>query len=437
MPGRTDFRPCGERGAGILTPTIAFERLLVALLVGFLIGLDRERAELRKAHHLFAGVRTFPLIAVSGALPMLAGGALGTWLVVAVFLAVAGVVLISYARTSVGGHVGATTEIAAFVTFLLGVLSGAGEVFVAGGAGIAVAILLAAKPRLQTFSRALSSEEITAVLELAVISCIVLPLLPNRAYGPWQALNPFEIWLMVVLVSAVSFAGFVAMRLFGEDRGLGMTGVIGGVASSTAVTLALADRTRADVTIARPAAAAAALASSVMCVRVAVLAAASGPGILPRLLPVIVAMALAGAGVAWFVGRRAAAEPAGAAARMSNPFSLKAAVTFGLVYAVVLLVVRGASFRYGAAGMFLAAALSSLADVDAVSIAFSRGGPLLDGWRGPAAAVSIALVGNTLVKLGIALAAGRGRFRIYAAGALATVALVGSVAAAGVYAAWP
>jgi len=206
------------------TPPGEVLRLLVAILIGFLIGLDRERAEVRKQHQLFAGVRTFALIALAGAVPALMLEHWGAIPLLASFLAVAGVVIVAYARSSAAGSIGSTTEVAALVTFLLGALAGAGQPLLAGGTAIAVAVLLAAKPGLERFSRALTTQEIGAALELGVISCIVLPLLPREGFGPWQVWNPFEIWLVVVVVSALSFAGFIAMRLFGEQRGLLVAG---------------------------------------------------------------------------------------------------------------------------------------------------------------------------------------------------------------------
>jgi len=241
-------------------PTGSFERLLVALLVGFLIGLDRERAEVRKHHQLFAGIRTFPLIALAGAVPMLVVDIAGSALVVASFLAVAAIAVVSYIRSSAAGGIGATTEVAALATFLLGALAGAGQLVVAGAAGVGVAVLLVAKPRLEAFSRALTAEELSAALELAVISVIVLPLLPNRGYGPWQVLNPFGIWLVVVLVTTLSFAGFVAVRVWGERQGLAIAAGIGAVVSSTAVTIAMATRSRTHKDLAGVTAAAAVLA---------------------------------------------------------------------------------------------------------------------------------------------------------------------------------
>jgi uncharacterized membrane protein (DUF4010 family) len=409
----------------------SFERLLVALLVGFLIGLDRERTEARKAHRLFAGVRTFPLIALAGAVPMLLMARTGPALLVASFVAVAGVAVVSYLRSSAAGDIGATTEMAALATFLLGALAGGGDMVVAAAAGVAVAVLLVAKPRLEAFSRALTQEELAATLELAVISIIVLPLAPNHGYGPWQLLNPFEIWLIVVLVSALGFAGFVAVRLWGQQRGLAVTGIVGALVSSTAVTVAMATQAREAKGLARTAAAATVLASTIMCARVLVLTGAIDARILPRLLPVAGAMATVGGIGAWLLGRHA--EPTGSEApstTFSNPFRLTAATSFGVMFALILVLVRVAQEYGGARGLYAAAGLSALADVDAVSMALTRLGSSQGTWATPATGVNIAMVTNTLVKMAIALVMGAGRFRRYVAQALLAMSAIGAVAAA-------
>jgi uncharacterized membrane protein (DUF4010 family) len=408
------------------------ERLLVALMIGILIGLDRERAEVRKARQIFAGVRTFPLVALSGAIPVLLVDRVGPLLLAVSLMAIAAIAVVSYVRSSATGDIGATTEVAAVATFLLGALAGAGQLVVAGACGVAVAVLLVAKPKLEGFSRALTPEELTAALELAVITVIVLPLLPNRGYGPWQVLNPREIWLVVVLVTALSFVGFVAMRLLGERRGMQVTGAVGGLVSSTAVTMAMAERSRSGEGLARAAAAAAVVASSIMPLRMAVLAGAVNAGILPRLLPVVGAMALAGLVAAWVLSRRQD-ETAESRTTIRNPFSLVAALSFAAIYGVVLLVVRGAGEYFGSGGTFAAAGLSAVADVDAVTIAFSRSGPGATAWQIPAAAVAVAAVTNTLVKLGIGVGMGAGRFRRYMAVSLGAMALIGAAAGAVVY----
>lgn len=411
----------------------SLEGLLVALLVGFLIGLDRERADVRKGREVFAGVRTFPLIALAGAVPMVLMPIAGPALLVASFAAVAAVAVVAYIRSSAAGEIGATTEMAAIASFLLGALAGSGQYVLAGAAGVTVAVLLVAKPRLEAFSRSMPADEVRAVLELAVISVIVLPLLPNRGFGPWGVLNPFDIWLIVVLVSALSFAGYLATRALGERRGLAVAGAVGGLVSSTAVTLAMAERTRADEGIGRPAASAVVLASCVMSLRMAVLGGIINARILPRLLPVVGVMAVVGGLAALWLARDPGDDPMGSGGHLANPFSLKAALSFGVLYAIILLAVRAAQAYLGDGGTYAAAALSGVADVDAVTIAFSRLGPMADDWRTPAAAVTLAAVVNMLVKMGMGVGAGRGRFRRYVAVSLGLMALVGGATGAIVY----
>lgn len=418
-----------------MTPetSTAFLRLGIALFAGLLIGLDRERAEQRKAREIFGGIRTFPLIALAGCTPMLIGGLTGTLLTVASFLAVAGVALMSYWRSTASGHIGATTELAAVATFLVGVMAGMGMLVVAGSAGITVAVLLTAKPSLEQISRAMSPQEVTAVLQLAVISGIILPILPNRGYGPWNVINPRDLWLVVVLVAALSFAGFVAMRLLGEKRGLMITGAVGGLVSSTAVTVAMADRSRDAEKLAEPAAAAAVLASSIMALRIAVFAGVINTGLLPQLLPACLAMAIAGALAARYIARADRSGVVEAGDRIRNPFNLRQAAVFALIYGAITLAVRAAQEYLGQGAMFAAAALGSIADVDAVTIAFTRLGPDESGWRWVAAAITLAAVINTLVKLGIAWVRGAGSFRKLSALGLGSMAVIGVAAGTAVF----
>jgi uncharacterized membrane protein (DUF4010 family) len=407
-------------------------RLLVAILIGFLIGLDRERAEVRKQHQLFAGIRTFSLIALAGAVPALMQDRWGAIPLVASFIAVAGVTIVAYARSAAAGSIGSTTEVAALVTFLLGAMAGAGQPLLAGGAGIAVAVLLAAKPSLERFSRALSGQELEAVLELGVITCIVLPLLPRQGYGPWSVWNPFDIWLVVVVVSALSFAGFIAMRLLGERRGLLIAGLVGSLVSSTGVTVAMAQHSRSSPTLARSAATAAILASAVMGVRVLVLVAAYGAGALPRLAPAVLVLALVSVAVAGLINRRTELPAAEATpALITNPFSLRAALSFALLFACVLLLVPAARIWLGNSGNFAAAAVCALLDVDAMTIAFAHGAPAGGAWREVAAAITLGVTTNTLVKAGIVAVLARGAFRrwVITGLTLAAIACAGTGAA--------
>ena len=409
-------------------PVPSLERLLVALMIGILVGLERERAEARKERPLFAGIRTFPLIALAGAIPMLLPSPVGAALLVTTSMGIGVVAVVSYIRSSGEGKIGATTEIAALATFLLGALAGFGELTVAGSAGVAIAVLLAAKPPLERFSKALTAEEVSAVLELAVITVIVLPLLPNRSYGPWNALNPREIWVVVVMVSGLSFVGFVAMRVLGARRGMAVTGAVGGLVSSTAVTISMAERSHAAVV--RPAAASATvLASTIMCVRIGVLAGLVNPAILPGLLPILIVMAVSGGVAAWAMGRGhgRTTTPDGS---ITNPFSLRAALTFAAVYAIVLVCVRAAEVYLGQGGIYLVSALSATVSVDAPTVALARLGNTNTDWA--AAAIGVVAVTNTLVKLVIAVSYGEGTFRTQVGTALGVMALLGGLTGLGI-----
>lgn len=414
-----------------MPPTIdSLERLLVALLVGLLVGLDRERAEVRKGRKLFAGIRTFPLIALLGAALSLLRFEFGPLPLVAGLAAVAAIALVSYRQSLRKGDVGATTEIAALATFALGALAGAGQLIVAGATGVAVAVLLVTKPRLERLSRAISEAELSAVLELAVITAIVLPLLPDRGYGPWGALNPFRIWLVVVLVSAVSLAGFVAIRWKGERAGVFLSAALGALVSSTATAAALAQRSRETPDYAPTLAAASTLASSVMCARIGVFVLVVRPALLARLAPALGVMAAIGTVATLLLARGKVERPAGAREpQVQNPFSLRAALVFGAIYAGAVLLVRAASAWLGSSGTLLAAGVSGLVDVDAVSLALARGAETV-GLDQAAIGIVIACASNNLFKAGIGVARGAGRFRRDFAFALAAMTLAGAAAAA-------
>jgi uncharacterized membrane protein (DUF4010 family) len=402
----------------------SLQRLLVALLVGLLIGLDRERSEARKNRRQFAGVRTFPLIALlAGALSLVS-----VWLLALGFVAVGAIALVSYRESTQKGDIGATTEVAALVTYALGALAGEGQLVVTGAVGVAVMALLVTKVSIERLSRKISEEELMAVLQLAIITAIVLPLLPDREYGPWGVWNPFKIWMVVVLVSALSFAGFVAVRWKGEQAGLFWAAGLGALVSSTATTVAMAQRSREAPDQGRRIAAAAILASVVMCGRLVVLVVAVKPSLVPRLaIPLGAAVAVGLAFV--LVLRRGSEPPAAPASPHTNPFSLWPALLFGAIFAGVLLLVKACEQWLGTKGSWLAALLSGLVDVDAVTVAIARGvGDT--GADEAVTAIVLACVSNNLFKAGAAVAGGAGRFRRDVAAGLSAMAVAGGVAAA-------
>lgn len=392
----------------VAQPNIALLRLAVAAVLGLLLGLERERSDAH-GEHMFAGVRTFPLFALLGATIVLAAGAVGL-AVAAGFLAVAALVIASYARTSATGAVGATTEMAALAAYWLGVLAGGGALLVAGALGITVAVLLMAKERLEAFPRALSAAEVRAALTFAVITVIVLPVLPDARYGPWDVWNPRRLWLLVVLVSGLSFAAFVAMRLWGSRRGLYVSGLLGGLVSSTAVTVSFAEQSRRMPQHAASLAAASGLASLVMLARVGVLAVVTGPAVLGVLGPFLAGAGAAGGVALALLARRHRAAP-GQEGSVTNPFSLVEAIKFAALFAAVLLAVEAARRYLGSWGVVAAAAIAGLTDVDAITLSLAGLSREEMAPRVAGAAIAIAALANTAAKGAYASWLGEKRYR--------------------------
>ncbi|HXF95257.1 MAG TPA: MgtC/SapB family protein [Gemmatimonadales bacterium] len=410
----------------VAQPEAALLRVLVAALLGGLIGVERERDETDRPREHFAGVRTFPIIAALGAALGLIAGGVGP-AVVAGFLGVAALVAVSYAHSSRAGDVGATTEVAALATYWIGTMAGLGAFLLAGALGIGLTALLAAKQRLEAFPRALTPAELEATLTLAVITVVVWPLLPDARYGPWGVWNPRALWALVVLVCGLSFAAFVAMRFWGASRGLYVSGLLGGLVSSTAATVSFATRSRETPAQGGALAVAAGLASLVMLGRVVVLAGVAGPAVLPHLGPFAGAAALGGV-VALAALARSPAPTGEAAPALANPFRLREAIRFAVLYGVVLVLVEAAGRFLGTWGVLAAAVVAGFTDVDAItlSLAALAGRELAPETAG--LAIALATLSNTAAKAAYAAWLGRGRFRRGVAVALGSAFTSGTAA---------
>jgi uncharacterized membrane protein (DUF4010 family) len=394
----------------IAAPTEA-ELLLrfgVALGLGMLLGLERERRKEDEAG--FAGVRTFALIALSGALSAWIGERLGiAWITPITFAAVALLVLASYVLSSLRGDLGITTEVTALVAFLMGVMCERGEVQLAAAVGVAVTLVLVLKEWLHALAGRIEAEDVAATLKFAIVSLIVLPLVPDRSFGPppFDVLNPYRIWLMVVLISAVDFVSWLLVKLIGREHGIGLTGLLGGLVSSTALTLGFTKRSRQQPELGRPLALGILLAWTVMIARVAVLVGVTRLELLRGLAAPLGAMAAVSALAILWLWRRARAEARAEVASGSNPFELGKAVRFGLLFGAVVFLARAADVWMGARGVYLASLLAGLTDVDAITLSMAQMSS-----RDPQAtetaarAVALAVVANTLVKGGIAASAG-------------------------------
>jgi uncharacterized membrane protein (DUF4010 family) len=384
------------------------QRAAVALLLGLLVGVERERNR-KPGEEQFAGIRTFPLIGLLGFLGALAAEGRSVVVFAAVWLGFAALVVASYVMTAIAGEKGATTEVAAFLVFLAGALCFWDQVGFASAAGVVAALLLSLRQVLHGLVARLVPEDLLAAMKLALITVVVLPLLPDRALGPYGAWNPRSLWRYVVLIAAISFAGYVASRAFGARRGILLAGVAGGLTSSTAVTLAFARRSGEEPALARPLAGGILIASTIMFPRVLVIAAAVHPPLLGPLAPPIAALTLAGTAAGLTLLRREAESGDAELLQRGNPLELGPALRFGALLAVIFLVSRWAYATFQAGGLYVASLLAGTTDVDAITVqAASQTRETGGAAFVPIAvtAILLAAVSNTAVKGGLTVVLG-------------------------------
>ncbi len=381
-----------------------FQTLGISLGLGLLVGLQREHV----AKHI-AGIRTFPLITVTGTLAAMLAGMYGGWILAAALAGVIAILVLGVAVEIRRGEaeVGITTEIAVLAMFLVGAMLVEGPRSAAVAVGAGVAVLLQLKAPMHRFVQRVGERDIRAVMQFALITLVILPVLPDEEYGPYRVLNPSNIWLMVALVSGIGFAGYLLHKAFGDRAGTVAAGLIGGAISSTAATVSFsqrAERTRQGASIA---VVAIMLATVVSFVRVSVEIAVVSPTLLSRAwipLALMIAGGVAVAALFWFRTKGESAsirEP-------DNPVELRPALIFGTLYAIILLAVAAGHDLVGDRGVYAVAALSGVVDMDAITLSTSRlvereGTINADtGWR----VVFIALVSNLVFKTALATALG-------------------------------
>ncbi len=418
-----------EIGTAIPDPLVLVARFAAALGLGVLLGLEREHS---KTESSFAGVRTFGLLALAGGVTAHLDTHLGEpWLALGVFAAAAGLVLVSYLVTARLGHLGITTELSALLAFALGVLCVRGHVTTAAAIAVASGGILALKDWLHRLAARIETSDIQATLEFAIVSVIILPLVPNQRFGPppFDVINPYEIWLMVVLISGLNFVSYVLVKTVSAERGIGMTGLLGGLVSSTALTLGFSRRSRAEPALARALAQGILAAWTVMFFRVVVLVAAVDSSLATHLAPVMFAFAAASLVAGWWIGRRREPAATAQASPGANPFALGEAIRFGLLFGVITLAARAAQVTLGDAGLYLAGAVAGLTDVDAISLSMAQlADDDAENLRTAAVTVTIAVASNTIFKTALAAFLGAGTLRrILLPAAAAVLAAGGAV----------
>lgn len=388
-----------------------FKPLSIALGLGLLVGLQREWDK-----HELAGIRTFTLITLLGAITALLARDFGGWIIAAGLLGLAALLITGNqmrGSRSADASIGQTTETAALVMFCVGAMLMAGYTTPAVVIGGATAVLLHLKNRMETIVGSLSADDVRAIFQFVLIAMVILPLLPNETYGPYDVLNPFKIWLMVVLIVAIGLSAYVTYRIVGVRGGSILGGVLGGLISSTATTVSYARQCKSNPKLVGTASFVIVVASTIVLIRVAIEIAAVAPGLLPEMVPPFVAMFVLMAAISGWLFLRLQQDKA-KPTEYKNPSQLKPALIFGGVYAVVLLLVAFVQDHFGDTAIYAAALISGLTDVDALtlSVAALFNQDRLPGdtsWR----AIMLATLSNLAFKVGAAgVLGGAALFRV-------------------------
>ncbi len=378
-----------------------FGRLGISLLVGMLVGLQRQQTD-----EALAGLRSFALIAVSGTIAATIDQQLqssGIFLAASVVGLAAVIVVAEWRTAQTGGNdIGMTTEVAVLLVFAVGAFLAFGSRIVGVAIGVAIAALLQFKPELHRIAHKLGSADVRAIIQFAVFSCVILPVLPNQNYGPFNVINPFNIWLMVVLITGISLVGYIVYKFFGQSAGVVISGVLGGAISSTATAVSFAKQAKHNSSLLGQAAVIIVIASTVVFVRVLIELSVVAPTHLWEMgapIAILLGACVFAALAAWLFFRTQSSS----APDPTNPSEFKSALFFAVLYAVVLLGLAATKQYLGTDALYLVAALSGLTDMDAITLSTGRmvqtTGELdaSTGWR----LIVTASISNLVFKSGI------------------------------------
>lgn len=404
----------------------------IAVVLGGLIGLERQfsKTEIQEG---VVGVRTFIFVTLFGALSAMISAEHISWFFAVAFAAMAGMVSVRYVMIARCGELGVTTEITMILAFLIGAIIYWGHVRPAIALGVGITVLLSLKTELHRWTEKMSSEDIWAVLKFAIITFVVLPILPNRTIDPWELFNPYEVWIMAVLIAGVSFIGYVLLKFVRLRGGVEWTGAIGGLISSTATTVSFSRHSKTSMWLTPHLAMGVLLACTVMFPRLLAIIGVAGPALAPPLVAPFCLMAGAGvvAALLWWNRYRRGGYKSDEGFQFENPVELSSALTFAIIFAAVRVISTLAERYWGHSGLYVVSGLSGVAELDAIVLSVSR----MVGETGPDAisvatgvrAVLIACVTNTLIKAGVVIAVARRGMKMPVIAGLVAMAVVGAV----------
>jgi len=396
-------------------------KFLISFAIGLLIGLERERTPSAKA-----GLRTFALVAIFGTLSALLSVKLeNSWLFIAGLLGVAGMIIAAYHnQPREENDPGTTTVIALLLCYGLGAMVWYDMSELAVMLAVTVTVLLYFKPELRGISQRLTRRDLVAMLQFAVLSLIILPILPDQNYGPYNAFNPYQVWLMVVLISGLSLAGYAALQIVGTRYGTPLLGFLGGLVSSTATTLSYAKRGKNSPAMLEVAASVIVIASLVVLLRLMVISSVVAYGVLSGLLPVLSGGLILGLLVTFYSWRKMKNAPEPHFPETTNPAELHTAFTFGLMYIAILFAAAWMTDFAGNHGLYVVAMISGLTDVDAITLSSLRLFNLnLLNERQAVISISIAFLANMAFKFGMVIFIGGRRLARHVAIGFAAIAL--------------
>lgn len=379
-----------------------FHQLGVALALGTLIGLERERKnQLSGRTDSYGGIRTYALIALLGALSYIISAYSGAFFVV-VSAGLIALLIVGYVLSNRHGHsLGMTSEVASILVYVIGVLSAMKMYLLATSVALIVLLILFFKEPLHKLARKLKDKELISTLEFMIIAFVVLPLLPNQAFGPYDFFNPYLVWLMVVFISGISFVSYVAIKWFGARRGILATGFLAGFISTTALAFSFAGESRKNGRIVNPYVLAMVVAGSAMFFRILIEVAVINSDLVGMLVPSIVTMGLVGLAAGIFLFWRTRNEEESiqqGAIKLKSPFSLWPALKFGVFFAIILFISKFAAATMGDKGLYLTSFFSGLLDVDAITISMSNLAGTEITRESAVIAITIAAMTNTLAK---------------------------------------
>lgn len=395
--------------------------LLIVLGIGVIVGLEREYSAAKDAEinektgsELFAGVRTFPIVALIGYLSIFLSNEVSSWIFPVALLVVSAFSVTAYYISNLKNKDGSTTEFALIAVFLLSSLVYMGEYLLSAFIALLITVLLTFKVKIHRAVARLSRQEILSILLFAAITALVLPLLPNQDFGPYGALNPYKIWFIVTIFIALNFVAYFLHKFIGSKYSIITTGVLGGFISSTATAWYFSRLAGKSKEGGMTHVGAIIIASSIMFPRLLIWLVVINPGLLKNLWLPVVIFGLIGFGAGFYFTRKSLGDEDFEERSIGNPINLKDAGIFGVIYVIILLAVGFAEAQFGNQGVLLAAGISGLTDVDAITISMAEYSKGSITNNTAATAILIAAFANTLIKYAFCLIFGNSNMRRYA-----------------------